>query len=116
LAKTAVIAPDCEAEQCCTRRSQKACITNTSSQSNVNFLAQRHEPELLLCSIRLIQTNTPDATKIALWNTFASGHRIPQGSVPLFHIRNGGVTLIPYGRDNHLVLKRAQQMETKMRV
>ncbi len=109
-------APDCEAEQCCARLNHKAFITKTSSQANVNFLAQRHEPELLLSSTRLMQTITPDATKIALWNTFASGHRIPQGSVPLFHIRNGGVTLIPYGRDNHLVLKRAQQMETKMRV
>ncbi len=55
------------------------------------------------------------APKTALWQDFAEAHKIAELSVPLFDIRNGHVTSIPFGRDNRMVLKRSIQMEALMR-
>ena len=57
----------------------------------------------------------PDDTKVALWKNFTDAHMIAERSVPLFDIKDGRVTLIPYGRDDRLVLKRSTKMETLMR-
>ena len=56
-----------------------------------------------------------DDVKIELWESFARAHKIAEQSVPLFEINGGCVTVIPYGRDGRLVLKRSNQMEALMR-
>ena len=57
----------------------------------------------------------PDHSKIKLWKNFAHAHKIADESVPLFDLTDGRVTLMPYGRDNRLVLKRSSEMEVLLR-
>lgn len=46
-----------------------------------------------------MQHQEPDDTKIALWKNCTVAHMIEERSVPLFDIKDGQVTLIPYGRN-----------------
>ena len=62
-----------------------------------------------------MQYQEPDDAKVTLWKSFTDAHKIAERSVPLFDIKDGHVTVIPYGRDDRTVLKRSPQMETLMR-
>ena len=62
-----------------------------------------------------MQLHETDDTKITLWRNFSDIHNIANRSVPLFDIKNGCVTVIQYGRNDRLVLKRSTQMEGLMR-
>lgn len=56
-----------------------------------------------------------DDAKITLWKNYIDVHNIAERSVPLFDIKDGRVIVMPYGRDDRLVLKRSIQMEMLMR-
>ncbi len=62
-----------------------------------------------------MQRHETDDTNITLWRNFYDVHNIANRSVPLFDIKNGCVTVMQYGRDDRLVLKRSTQMEGLMR-
>ncbi len=62
-----------------------------------------------------MQLHETDDTKITLWRNFSDVHNIANRSVPLFDIKNGCVTVMQYGRNDRLVLKRSTQMEGLMR-
>lgn len=70
-------------------------------------------PTLFLI-LALMQIHEADHAKVTLWENFAQAHNIAERSVPLFDIRDGHVTVIPYGRNNRLVLKRSVRMEALM--
>lgn len=66
-------------------------------------------------SVFLMQPHKPDDAKIKLWKRFTDAHKVAERSVPLFDMKDGQVTVMPYGRDDRLVLKRSTQMEALMR-
>ena len=57
----------------------------------------------------------PNEVKFKLWNDFAQAHQIESQAVPLFDTYDGRVTVMPYGRNGRLVLKRSNEMEALMR-
>ena len=53
--------------------------------------------------------------KLKLWNDFTQAHQIEGQVVPLFDNQDGQVTVMPYGRNGRLVLKRLNEMEALIR-
>ena len=62
-----------------------------------------------------MQMNETDDTKITFWRNVSDVHNIANGSVPLFDIKNGCLTVMQCGRNDRFVLKRSTQMESLMR-
>ena len=62
-----------------------------------------------------MQHQQSDDAKIKIWDDFANAHKIADQSVPLFDVNQERVTVMPYGRDNRLILKRSNEMEALMR-
>ena len=63
----------------------------------------------------MTQTKTDATAKTRRWTKFAIQHRIAEECVPLFDVKNGQITAMPYGRDRRLVLKRSAGMDAMMR-
>ena len=63
-------------------------------------------------SCRMAQSEN---VKSHLWDPFTSSHGIAETCVPLFDVTGGYVTAMPYGKNNRLILKRSDEMESLMR-
>ncbi len=63
----------------------------------------------------MIQIQAERYVKTQLWNNFAVQHQIADECVPLFDVKNGQVTIMQYGRNDRIVLKRSAEMDALMR-